>query len=207
MQKSIVLVALFLFSTSVFAGNTVLWGHEFVPAQEESAANEELAAKLKEDREFVKNTEAMGFDKAVSTLKKIVEQKSIHPDTRDQALRLLLLRFERSSGKHARALEKYLGGKLRSRQEPLEEKKKIYDSLAGEHTRAVPFLVSVAADRSVHDYIRFQACRDLEHVKLKPGQRQTIRTALGQILKSKTVKEQAFNDLGEKDVQELLRKF
>ena len=193
------------FSLAEGAAGPTLFGHEFAPEGDKT----ELAEQLKKDAEFVREADNFGHDRAVSTLRKISETKTIHPDTRHEAMRHLLLRFERASGKRAKKMEGFLAQKLRSRQDSLEMKKQVYDSLAGEHTRALPFLVSVAADKAVPPYIRFQACRDLENEKrkLKPGQRQIVRTALGQVLKSKEIKENEYSDLAASDVQDLLKQF
>jgi hypothetical protein len=210
-KKYSVLLAVFWLAlpAHAFDKNPSVAGHAFASVKdgEEASVDPSFAEQLKKDIEFVKETEGMSFKQAVATLKKIVERKTIYPEIRTEALKLLLLRFERASGRTARALEKYLGAKLRSRHESFEDKKKIYDSLAGEHTRAVPFMVSVAADRAVPDYVRFQACKDLAQVKLKPGQRKLVRNALSQIAQSKAVKNGDVTDLSEEDVRALQRKF
>ncbi|MGZ3712212.1 MAG: hypothetical protein ACXVBE_10665, partial [Bdellovibrionota bacterium] len=175
MTKFLALFLVLSFSAiSAFAAGPVVRGHEFVmeeervtvPAPASTAAVEgqappdELAERLAKDSEFVDDTGNLSFEHAIQALKGIYDNNAIYWETREEALRTLLLRFERSPGKKARSLQNYLIGKLRNKKESLEAKKLIYDSIAGQSNKtAIPAMVTVAADPAVHEVVRFEACK------------------------------------------------
>lgn len=198
-----------LLASSALAAAPSIQGHQFVAESERvDPATEELTERLGKDSDFVDDTGNMGFPKAVQTLQRIYDNHDIYWETREEALRTLLLRFERSPGKKARSLQKYLMGKLRNRKEPLEAKKLIYDSIAGQSNKvAIPAMVTVASDPAVHEFVRFEACKDLAAEKLKPGQKQIVRRALSQIATLKAVKQGEVDGMNVAEVETLLKKF
>ncbi|MGE3261791.1 MAG: hypothetical protein AB7K68_08445 [Bacteriovoracia bacterium] len=208
MRKILALLCLLL-AWPAYASTPSVHGHEFVAESERAdPPSEELTERLARDSEFVDETGSMGFPKAVATLQRIYDSKEIYWETREEALRTLLLRFERSPGKKARTLQKYLIGKLRTKKEPLEAKKLIYDSIAGQANKAaIPAMVTVASDPAVHEFVRFEACKDLASEKLKPGQKQIVRKALNQIASLKAVKAGEVEGMNVAEVESLLKKF
>jgi hypothetical protein len=177
-------------------------------AVEGQTAPDELTGRLAKDSEFIDDTGNLGFPHAVKALQQVYDNKEIYWETREEALRTLLLRFERSPGKKARSIQNYLMAKLRNKKEPLEAKKLIYDSIAGQSNKtAIPAMVTVASDSAVNEWVRFEACKDLVAEKLKPGQKQIVRKALIQLSTLKTVRAGEVEGLTVAEVEHLLKKF
>lgn len=220
-------LALFSLSLPAFAGAPVVRGHEFVTedervpvaeapavasqnaaAQPPQPATEDLSERLAKDSEFIDDTGNLSFQHAVQALQHIYDDHRIYRETREEALRTLILRFERTPGRHSRSLQKYLMAKLRTKKEPLESKKLIYDAIAEQGNKvAIPAMVNIASDPAVHEFVRLEACKDLAEEKLKPGQKKIVRSALSQLASLKAVKKGEVEGVTVATIEGLLKKF